>query len=89
MDSSYYWEELTGKWHIQNSLHNARESHFLHYTFTVFCMLNYYNNQLVFLGKNFLHLSLSVSIIYISIRDGFRELHMHTSSCKINKLKEI
>lgn len=52
-------------------------------------MLSYYNNQLCFLGNNFLRIYLSISVIYIGIWEEIRALYMHTSSCKINKLKEI
>lgn len=91
MDSSYYWEVRIDwkKQHILNCLRNTICSHFLHYTFTVFCMLSYYNNQLCLVGNNFFHISLSISVNYIGITDAIRALHMQTSSCKINKLKEI
>lgn len=82
MDSSYYWEvRVDGKWHILNSLRNTRCSRFLHCTFTAFCMLNCYSNQLCFVGNNFLHISLSISVIYTRIRQN-------TKNCTLfNKLQ--
>lgn len=58
---------MTGKWYILNRLCNTKHLHFVHYTFTVICMLKYFDNQLALLEIIFLHISLSVSVLSIDI----------------------
>lgn len=52
MDSSYYWE-VRVDWKVTHPKLCMQYKIFSLPAFTVFCMLNYYNNQLLFLGKNF------------------------------------